>query len=170
MKNNILFSETQRFKQKWLWLILAVVNGIILFGVYKQVIVGYQFGNNPMSNSLLISVSIMLITLTFFIANCKLETEIKTDGVYVRFFPFHIQFKYYSWEILTKSFVRSYSPILEYGGWGLRKGLFKNGDAYNVSGDKGLQLEFTDNKKLLIGTNKSIELTDILTKIDKLHE
>lgn len=170
MTNKILFKETQRFKQKWLWLILAFVNGIILFGVYKQVFIGYQFGNNPMSNSLLITVSILLFTLTIFIAKCKLETEIKTDGIYVRFFPFHIQFKYYPWEILTKSFVRIYSPIIEYGGWGLRKGLFKNGNAYNVSGNKGLQLEFSDKKKMLIGTNKSTELTDILTKIGKLKE
>ncbi|MBK9224473.1 MAG: hypothetical protein IPO23_07190 [Flavobacterium sp.] len=71
---------------------------------------------------------------------------------------------------LTKSFVRQYSPLMEYGGWGLRLGLFGNGKAFNVSGDKGLQLEFTDNKKLLIGTNRPEELTETLIKIGQLKQ
>ena len=59
---------------------------------------------------------------------------------------------------------------MEYGGWGLRLGLFGNGKAFNVSGDKGLQLEFTDNKKLLIGTNRPEELTETLIKIGQLKQ
>ncbi|MBX2959059.1 MAG: hypothetical protein KF732_03800 [Flavobacteriales bacterium] len=66
-------------------------------------------------------------------------------------------------------YVRQYSPLTEYGGWGIRLGLFGKGTAYNVSGNKGLQLEFTNNKKLLIGTNKPNELTETLTKIGKLN-
>jgi hypothetical protein len=42
--------------------------------------------------------------------------------------------------------------------------------AYNISGDKGLQLEFTDNKKLLIGTNKPEELNEVLSKIGQLKQ
>jgi hypothetical protein len=71
---------------------------------------------------------------------------------------------------LTKSYVRQYSAITEYGGWGLRLGLFGKGQAYNVSGDKGIQLEFTNNKKLLIGTNKAEELTAVLKKIGQIKE
>ena len=71
---------------------------------------------------------------------------------------------------LTKSFVRQYSPLTEYGGWGLRLGLFGKGTAYNVSGNKGLQLEFTDKKKLLIGTNKPDELSETLNKIGQLKQ
>lgn len=67
---------------------------------------------------------------------------------------------------MTKPYVRQYSPLAEYGGWGLRLGLFGKGTSYNVSYDKGLQLEFTDNKKLLIGTNKSDELTETFKKLN----
>jgi hypothetical protein len=69
---------------------------------------------------------------------------------------------------LTKSYVRQYSPIAEYGGWGLRLGLFGKGQAYNVSGDKGLQLEFTTGQRLLIGTNKPEELNTVLLSIGQL--
>ncbi|MEO0075774.1 MAG: hypothetical protein ABIK31_06695 [candidate division WOR-3 bacterium] len=60
--------------------------------------------------------------------------------------------------------------MTEYGGWGLRLGLFGKGTAFSVSGNKGLQLEFTDNKKLLIGTNKLDELTETLKKIGQLKQ
>jgi len=170
MNNEILFKESQRFKQWWLWLILLGFNILFLFGVFKQVIEEQWFGDNPMSNEGLITARVLTIIITILFVNYRLDTKIKTDGIYVRFFPFHIKFKHYTWDKLTKSFVRQYSPLMEYGGWGLRLGLFGNGKAFNVSGDKGLQLEFTDNKKLLIGTNRPEELTETLIKIGQLKQ
>lgn len=170
MANKVLFTERQRFKQWWLWLILIGINGLFLFGVFKQIIVRQQFGDNPMSNAGLLIATGLTIALTLLFINFRLDTTIKEDGIYVRFFPFHLKFKHYSWDSLAKSFVRQYSPLTEYGGWGLRLGLFGKGTAFNVSGDKGLQLEFTDNKKLLIGTNKPDELTEILNKIGQLKQ
>ncbi|WP_447636336.1 hypothetical protein [Flavobacterium microcysteis] len=168
MANEILFTERQRFKQWWLWLILLGINGLFLFAVFKQVIAGQQFGDKPMSNIGLLITAGLTILLTILFLNFRLDTLIKKDGIYVRFFPFHLKFNYYAWEKLTKSFVRQYSPIAEYGGWGLRYGFLGKGKAFNVSGDKGLQLEFTDNKKLLIGTNKPEELTEVLKRIGQL--
>lgn len=170
LNNEILFTESQRFKQWWLLLILLSFNGLFLFGVFKQVIEKQQFGDNPMSNEGLLTATVLTIIITILFVNYRLDTKIKTDGIYVRFFPFHIKFKHYTWDKLTKSFVRQYSPLTEYGGWGLRLGLFGNGKAFNVSGDKGLQLEFTDNKKLLIGTNRPEELTETLIKIGQLKQ
>jgi hypothetical protein len=123
-----------------------------------------------MSNVALIIATALTILLTLLFINFRLDTIIKKDGIYVRFFPFHKKFKHYAWDTLTKSFVRQYSAITEYGGWGLRLGLFGKGTAFNVSGDKGLQLEFTNNKKLLIGTNKPYELTETLSKIGQLKQ
>lgn len=170
MDNEVLFSERQKFKQWWLWLILFGINGLFLFGVFKQVIGGQHFGNKPMSNTGLLIATGLTILLTLLFINFHLDTQIKKDGIYVRFFPFHIKFKHYAWDGLTKSYVRQYSAITEYGGWGLRLGLLGKGTAYNVSGSKGLQLEFKTNKKLLIGTNKADELTATLNKIGQLKQ
>jgi hypothetical protein len=168
LEKEILYSERQRFKQLWLWLILFGINGLFLFAVFKQVVGGQQFGDKPMSNVGLLIATGLTVVLTILFLNFRLDTAIKKDGIYVRFFPFHLQFKHYTWDKLTKSFVRQYSPISDYGGWGLRLGLFGKGVAYNVSGDKGLQLEFTNNKKILIGTKKPDELTETLIKIGQL--
>jgi hypothetical protein len=52
----------------------------------------------------------------------------------------------------------TYSPLLNYGGWGIRKG------AYNVSGNKGVQFELYDDERFLIGTQKPEEF------INAIHE
>jgi hypothetical protein len=170
MEKEILFTERQKFNQWWVWLILLGINGLFMFGVFKQVFGGQMFGNNPMSDTGLLIATGLTILLTILFMNFRLDTQIKKEGNYVRFFPFHFSFKHYTWSALTKCYVRQYSAIAEYGGWGLRLGIFGKGTAFNVSGDKGLQLEFKTNKKLLIGTNKPDELTETLNKIEQIKQ
>ncbi|MCB9251887.1 MAG: hypothetical protein H6605_05430 [Flavobacteriales bacterium] len=169
MKKDILFSETQKFRQIWLWLILLGINGLFIFGIYKQAVLEETFGNDPIKTAGLVVSSAITIALSVLFMNFRLDTNIREDGIYVRFFPFHFKFKHYPWDVLSKSFVRTYSPIKEYGGWGLRFGLMGKGNAYNVSGNQGLQLEFKDKRKLLIGTKKPHELTDALNRIEQLR-
>lgn len=168
MDEEVLFTERQHFKQWWLWLILWGINGLLLFGVFKQVIAGQQFGNKPMSNTGLLVTTAVTIALALLFHSFRLDTAVKRDGIYVRFFPFHLTFKHYRWDELTKLYVRRYSPIGEYGGWGLRFGMFGKGTAFNVSGNSGLQLEFRNRRKLLIGTGKPGELAEVLNRIGQL--
>ena len=170
MNNEILFSEQQRFKQWWFWLIFLGIDTLFLVGVYKQIIRGQQFGDKPMSNEGLIIITIIVVLLTVAFALIKLETQVKHDGIYVRFFPFRISFKHYPWDSISSSFVRKYRPLVEYGGWGVRFSVFGSGTAYNVSGNIGLQLIFTNKKKLLIGTKKPDQLTEVLNKIGQLKK
>ncbi len=170
MDEEVLFTERQHFKQWWLWLVLWGINGLLLFGVFKQVVGGQQFGNKPMSNTGLLVTTALTIALALLFQSFRLDTAVKRDGIYVRFFPFHLKFKHYTWDELTKSYVRRYSPVGEYGGWGLRFGMFGKGTAFNVSGNSGLQLEFRNCRKLLIGTGKPDELTEILDRIGQLKQ
>ena len=110
MTQEILFSEKQGFKQWWLWIILAVVNGLFLFGIYKQLIVGETFGDRPMSNTLLVVTEGFILLLTILFISYRLETQIRTDGIYLRFLPFQFSFRHYPWSTLSKAFVRQYSP------------------------------------------------------------
>jgi hypothetical protein len=123
-----------------------------------------------MSDSGLLIACGLTFLLSLLLLNTRLDTVVKRNGIYVRFFPFHFKFKHYAWDELKKSFVRRYSPLTEYGGWGLRLGLFGSGRAFNVSGDQGLQLQFTDDKKLLIGTQKAEDLEMALKGIGQLKE
>lgn len=162
MNSETLFAERQRFRQLWVWLILAGLNGLFLYALITQVIMGESFGNKPMSNTGLVITSGLSILFTLFFLSIRLDTEIREDGIYVRFFPFHINWKHYPPESISKCYVRKYSPLTEYGGWGIRLGAFGKGKAYNISGNKGLQIELTGGKKILIGTNRPEELDAVL--------
>ena len=171
MANEKLFTETQRFKQKWLWALLIAmavfIPGPTALGLIRQFFFGQQFSNNPFSSNGLILLTIVNVVLPIFplvlFAFMKLETVIKEDGIYVRFLPFQLQSKFYSWEKLTECYIREYSAVNEYGGWGL-KGFGKN-KALNVSGNIGLQLETKDGFRLLIGTNNPKQIEELLRKL-----
>lgn len=168
MRSKILFSERQKFRQWWLWVIFLGISGLFLWGVSRQIIGGQPFGDKPMSNTGLLATAGLVILLTLLFLNARLDTIIKEDGIYVRFFPFQVKWRHYGWKTLHKVYIRKYSPLAEYGGWGVRFGLFGKGRALNVSGNNGLQLEFTNGRKLLIGTNKPGELAEALGKIQQL--
>ena len=165
MENETLFTEKQKFKQWWIWLILLGTIGLVGYGVVIQIVLGGQFGDKPASNSALLLVFTFTLIITFSFFMLRLDTIIKTDGIYVRFFPFHFSYRYYPWEHIQRLYVRPYSPLGEYGGWGLRG--FGDNRALTISGNQGLQLEMEENRKLLIGTRKPEEINEILRKIGK---
>jgi hypothetical protein len=114
-------------------------------------------GNNPGSNTIILIIWLLsCILFPVFFYKLKLITEVRKDGLHIRFFPFHLTFKKMPLGKLKKHEVRTYNPISEYGGWGIKWG--PGGKAYNVSGNRGLQLEFIDEKRLLIGSHKPEQL------------
>lgn len=165
-----LFSERQSFRQIWLWLILLIVNCLFAYVAFKQIVNGFEFGEKPMSNTMLIISIIGSLLLSFFFFYMRLDTEVKKDGIYYRLFPFQLKFKNVEWTELSHLYVRIYSPLAEYGGWGIRIGLFGKGRAFNVSGNSGLQLIYKGGKRFLLGTQKAKELESVLRQLDKLTE
>jgi len=91
-----------------------------------------------------------------------LITEVRKDGIHLRFFPFHRKFKSYYYSDIESYEAREYKPIREYGGWGIR--FVIGGIAYNVYGNKGLQLVLKNKKKILVGTQKPEEFYKAIKK------
>lgn len=168
MKTDNLFTERQHFRQIWLWALLIGINGIFIYGFVTQVFFGQTFGSKPMSNEGLgfTNAGVLLMTLLFVFL--RLDTAIKQDGIYYRFLPFQWTMKKISWDRISKLYVRQYNPIAEYGGWGIRIGLFGSGQAFNISGNKGLQLVYDNGKKFLLGTQKSEEIEKVLQQLGQL--
>ena len=155
------FNETQRFTQWWLWL--------ILIGVWASMV--YSFVTAPPQTNVAAFVSFgigILLPLLFW--QMKLTTRITEDGIYVRFFPFHFKEKFFPWETITSSYVRSYSPLMEYGGWGIKYSFKGNGLVYNTAGNVGLQLYFKEGEPVLIGTQKGEEIKQVLASLGHLTE
>ena len=166
MKEEPVFYERQRFSQSWSILILIVVNALFIYGCVMQLGMGKLWGNNPMDNTVLIIVTALLTLLTVSFFFIHLDTVVNKEGVYIKMFPFIWSFKCFPWDIISKSHVRKYNPMWEYGGWGMRRRRMNN-VAYSVSGNRGLQLELTNGKRVLIGTRKPVELEEVLKKLNK---
>jgi len=156
------YKETQRFTQWWIVMLLGGTYVMLLYGFISQVFFNKPFGNNPASNQafLLIFLGITLFYSLFIFI--KLDTQIKEDGIRTRFYPIHRQYRFYPWTEIASAEIRRYRPIAEYGGWGVRYGWPGKGKAYNVSGKWGLQLEFKNGNKLLIGTKRPQQLKQAL--------
>ncbi len=158
-----IFTESQRFRQPWLILLFVALIGGFLYPVIQQVLLGNPVGAEPVTNFELVLalISSLLFTTLFFIF--RLDTELSDQGISARLFPIHRSFRRFAWKDIQHIEVRQYKPLREYGGWGIRFG-FK-GKAWNISGNKGIQLVFTNGKNLLIGTNKPEEVQKALDNL-----
>jgi len=99
MNQRDTFLEVQTFRKTW---VLALVLPISLFlvilfgyGMIKQLILGQPWGNRPLPDVALAIIGPLGILfglgLALLFYSAKLITEVREDGVYVRFFPLTLQ-------------------------------------------------------------------------------
>jgi len=164
---DVRFREVQRFRQTVLWLILglSLLLPLAIFGhaIYQQIILRQPWGNDPISDSMLIAITAAILLtdvgMALLFYSARLVTEVRTDGAFYRFFPFHRSFRRVPMARVRHVAATTYSPIGEYGGWGIRRGWpgTGRGKAYNISGNRGGLFEFTDGQTLLIGSQRPEE-------------
>ncbi len=149
-----MFSETQQFRQIWVWLLLA--SAIVIRAYF------YFFAHIHSRQHMWSFFIIVAVTMLFF--TIKLTTRIDETGIYYRFFPFHLKERKIIWDDIAEIYVRKYSPIAEYGGWGLR-GITNKNRAFNTSGNWGIQIVYKNGNRLLLGTQKKEEADKILKQL-----
>ncbi len=158
-----VFNETQRFNQWWLKLIHIASIIFLCYSLYHWYFANKAVGNvdpNDSIGQLIVIVSILPILMLFYFL--KLRTEIDESGIQYQFLPFHFSAKKIAWTDIQNCYVRTYNPIMEYGGWGYRTS-FGKGRAFNVKGNKGIQIELKSGKKILIGTQKQEQAKKVIT-------
>ena len=158
--NKILFKETQQFREWWhvVLILAATVPALIMciYTLYMQMVKGIQVGESPAPNAVMFFIILALFVAVWVYFSLKLEVWIDQDGIHYRYFPMIWKNKLISRQEIQRYEIRKYSPLFDYGGWGIRYGFgMKWGKAYNVSGNIGLQLYLTNGKKVLFGTHRS---------------
>lgn len=158
-----LYSEKQRFRQWWLWLLVLPGPGFCLWAIFQQIIMHSPIGNNPTSDFVLIIFGLIVgVGFPLFIYTAGLDTEVRKSGLSVRFRPFHRKWVVFDFDSIRKAEARTYSPLKDYGGWGIRNG--RSGKAYNVSGNKGVLLTLKDGNNVLIGSRNHEVLWKTITE------
>lgn len=149
------FKEKQKFTQWWLWLFLIGLGFFQAYGLFKQLIIGENFGDKPMSDIGLIIFAILPFGIIFLFWYMKLETVIDQKEIRIKFAP--LIKKTFKWEDVKSATVLNYKFV----GYGIR--LFTSyGTVYNTKGNTGLAIELKSGKKILIGTQKGDELAQII--------
>jgi hypothetical protein len=151
-----LFREVQRFRQWFFYLPILIVTGVVWWQFIQQVIMGRPVGEEPIPNWLAWVLTMVFgLGLPAFAAVVRLITEVRAGGLSVRLFPFRAV----SIPVMgiANAESREYSPMREYGGWGIRISR-SSGRAYNAFGNQGVQLVLKDGARILIGTQQPEQL------------
>lgn len=161
-----IFTEEQRFGQIWLWLVLIGMD-VAYFTMFFTQFIGPVPPRPSGPADLLVMglVALLCLGITVLFVSLKLITRVTNQGISVQFIPLHRKPVMFPFSDIGQYSVRTYRPILEFGGWGIKRG--SGGRAYNVSGNKGLQLVLKDGKRILIGTQKPEQLGTIMDSVMK---
>lgn len=154
------YKETQEIKHLWLWigLVVAILFVVILLMELATI--------KTIHTDTIVILSSISALMTIFFKTLKLTTIIDEFNISYKLSPFHLAFRKIPWMLIERCEVRTYNPVGEYGGWGLKYGR-KSGKAINLSGNKGLQLYLKTGKKILIGTQQPERLQEYLKMIGK---
>lgn len=159
IKAKLLFSESQRFTQWWVWIFVLLPFAIGAYGLYQQVLLATPFGNKPLSNTGLYVMTGIGLLLAVFVRYNQLNTRIYTDRIEIQYYPYFT--KVYSWTEIERVECIDYGFV---GGWGIRLTI-KYGTVYNVSGREGLALHLKNKQKLVVGTQERDRLEKVMTQI-----
>ncbi len=147
-----VFIEQQKFTQPLVIIALSIAFAVTGFSIYKE-------WDAILSGKLsALSGFIILLLVVLLFVNLKLKTRIDEKGIYYQFFPFHLSFRFVAWNTISNYSIRKYNGITEFGGWGMKRRIYGKGRCYTTKGNIGLQIELTNGKQLLIGTQHKEEL------------
>lgn len=154
-----LFRETQQFRQLWLWalLISSAALPLVLTSVFAW--------RDPKLSALesigIMAIGVLVPGINLIIFRVtKLETVVTDEGLFYRWRPYFSKYTMLHWQEIDAVTIRRY-PYLKYGYHTNRE----YGKVHNIDGNKGVQFELVNGKRLYIGTQKLTALQHALEQM-----
>lgn len=168
----ILFQEEQKNNQRWVVIVLLVSMFAAItpfvYGIYSQEVLHVPFGDKPASTGTLVAIGLGVIAViaaaNYLIIKMTLKVKVTNEALWVSFPPLIRKWRKITPPLIEKYEFRTYNAHREFGGYGMKRKA-RRGSAYTVSGKEGLQLYFTNGKKLLIGTQRKQAFEYALKKL-----
>jgi Family of unknown function (DUF6141) len=161
----VFFQEVQQFRKSGLFTALlagsavATIAGFLLWLNFPpKSSGGAQIPLLALGIGTVSALAVLILVLC-----AKLTTEVNRSGLYIQYFPFHLSPRRIPLEHVILIEIKTYRPLRDYGGYGIRYNAA--GKAYNVSGDRGVNLKFTTGRDLLIGSQRPEELAKALQQL-----
>jgi hypothetical protein len=158
--DTILIEEKQRLREIAFYILLGLLQLLFLWGLIQQVIFNIPWGTKPGGDIALIISNIGIFTMILLLFSIHLKTRITDKYISFRLFPFQMKRRRIDWEKIQKVKVIKYDGMKEYCGYGL-KYMPGNDWAYTISGEYGIRIILKNGRKILIGTHKPREISQI---------
>ncbi len=156
--DTLIFREVQRLVRWSPRDRRAVIAGAIALA---SIFFAWGIGGGAPAGDAFLFGSLYLVVL--LAVTVELTTEVSADGLRLRFFPFHLSFRRIDLARVTRCQAVTYRPILQYGGWGIR--WTWKGKAYNISRNRGVRIDYTNGRHLLIGSQRPDELAHAIRSL-----
>lgn len=155
-----LFHEVQRMSSaRWVMVLVWLGAAAAWVALVMQLVQGASLGDHVM---MVLVVVLVGIGLPWLFLEIRLEVTVFSDRIDIRFPP--LRRRTLSRSDIAGFEVRTYRPIREYGGWGL-KGWRPGKVAYNIRGNRGVDLTLTSGQRLLLGSQRADELGDAIATL-----
>ena len=151
----IVFHEEQAFRQWHAMLVLAMPPAALIFVTVRQLVWHHPRGTPPVSNGGLLFLAVLLVLVYVRLITVRLVTELRPAEITVGLRGLWRKRKIPLNSVRTARAVE-YDPIRDFGGYGIRSGL--RGRAYIARGNRGVELELQDGRKVLIGSQDPARL------------
>ncbi len=162
LSGSTVYHEEQRFRQWWLWVLVAGLTALGWWSFAQQILLGRPFGGNPAPDwGVWLLWLVIGVGLPLFFARLELVLEVTSRELLIRYRP--LSKRVLRLDEIERLEVRSYSPIGEYGGWGI-KGWSRKKVAYNVSGHRGVDLTLRDGRRVMLGSQRAEELAETIER------
>jgi len=155
-----LFEEEIKIRKTWVGA-LFLISMLMSFAVAGVSLIADS--ENSASIFIVFSVVMAEGLLLLLFLTAKLKVSVDLIGIGYQWFPFMLKAKRINWDLVEFAWVRKSNPLKEFGGWGI-KGTKKN-RAINVSGNMGLQIIFSDTKRIFIETHNPEQLKQVLIQL-----
>jgi hypothetical protein len=167
MQNNTIIYQEKTTMKLWAFITIPLLLVVILL----DILLNESPKINGSSDSLwTIAIPVVVFLLLYFI---KLEWKFTENAFQFRFFPFIVNEKIIPYSEIQHISVIKINPLLEFGGWGLRRG--KLGKAYTTQGNLIIHIELKSGQKLnfsvkdKVSTENAIKKTGISSQIEKTN-
>lgn len=162
MNDSDTFTDVQSRKPIWVWPLVLGLACLAWAAFVAQVVAGHPLGPNPAPNGVIWVLLVLIgVGLPLFIASLRLTIEVDRRELRLRYRP--LLLKRIPLDHIRAADARTYRPILEYAGWGIRWAPGR-GWCYTLAGNTGVQLTLHDGRKLLLGTDHAEAVAEAINQ------
>ena len=160
----LIYSESLTMR-KMVWILLPVFIAVLLLPSAGLTLAEIQSKwNQDFWN--MIAPIIILMSVFLLLWNVRLNWSISKTEFSFTFFPFVLKRRTFSMEEVEDIQVMKINSLMEFGGWGLRRG--KLGKAYTTSGNYILHIKFKQGTPINVSVLRPQQARDFLDQLNNL--